>query len=209
MFQNIVRSRDLGNLPPLTIDTKWSMVESDERLRGKEERARKIIEQNRTGVIEEGSPEWYLTKFMERSITPKGASGLLLSLRTHEIGCVSHYFSVSLRITNEDSRCRRQMVTATHRDERDAGTCAIYLAHEPQGGAEVCHVFLSTLITLNDTSRTEADHQLEYETLRCIKQLLISWVCLAIYCGTLLDFLSSPPHRTLVPTTLFRNSRLL
>jgi hypothetical protein len=80
-----------------------TMVESDERLRWKEEKAReekarKILEQNRTGVIEEESPEWYLTKFMERSITPKGASGLLVSLKTNEIGCVSHYFSVILGI---------------------------------------------------------------------------------------------------------------
>jgi hypothetical protein len=110
----------------------------------------------------------------------------------------------------KDSRCRRQMVTAVHRDERDAGTCAIYLAHEPQGRAEVCHIFLSTRITPNDSSRTEADHQLEYDTLRCIKQLLNSWVwCFAIYYGTLLDFLSSPPCRTLVSTTLLRNLRLL
>ena len=211
MFQNIVRTRDLGNLPPLTIDKKWSMVEGDERLRWKEEqaregKARKILEQDRTGMIEEGSPEWYLRKFMERSITPKGTSDLLVSLRTNEIGCVSHCFSVSLGIPDEDSRCRRQMVTAVHRDQRDPGTCAIYLAHEPQG---VCHVFLSTPITLNDSSRTEADLQLEYETLRCIKQILNTWVCLAIYCGTLPDFLSSPPHRTLVLTTLFRNLRLL
>jgi cytokinesis protein len=106
MFQNIVRTRDLTNLPPLTIEQKWNVVESDERLRWKEEKAReeqarKTLEQNRTGVIEKGSPEWYLMKFMERSITPKGTSSLLVSLRTNEIRCVSHYFSVSLGIPNE------------------------------------------------------------------------------------------------------------
>jgi len=100
MFQNIVRTRDLTNLPPLTIEQKWNMVESDERLRWKEEKSReeqakKVPEQNRTGMIEERSPEWYLMKFMERSITPKDASGLLVSLRGHEVVCVLHRFSSS------------------------------------------------------------------------------------------------------------------
>ena len=101
MFQNIVRTRDLGNLPPLTIEQKWNMVESDERLRWKEEKAReeqakKVPEQSRTGMIEERSPEWYLMKFMDKSITPKEASGLLVSLRGHEVGYVSRYFTFSL-----------------------------------------------------------------------------------------------------------------
>lgn len=37
------------------------------------------------------------------------------------------------------------------------------------------------------SSRTEADHQLEYETLRCIKQILNSPVCLEEYHRTLLN----------------------
>jgi cytokinesis protein len=92
-FQIVVRTRDLTNLPPLTIDQKWSMVESDERLRfneekAREEQAKKVPEQSRSGMIEERSPEWYLVKFMDRTITPKDASGLLVSLRGHELGCV-------------------------------------------------------------------------------------------------------------------------
>ena len=92
-FQIVVRTRDLTNLPQLTIDQKWSMVESDERLRfneekAREEQAKKVPEQSRSGMIEERSPEWYLVKFMDRTITPKDASGLLVSLRGHELGCV-------------------------------------------------------------------------------------------------------------------------
>jgi cytokinesis protein len=69
------------------------MVESDERLRfneekAREEQAKKVPEQSRPGMIEERSPEWYLVKFMDRTITPKDASGLLVSLRGHELGCV-------------------------------------------------------------------------------------------------------------------------
>ena len=134
MFQNIVRTRDLTNLPPLTIEQKWSMVESDERLRWKEEKAReeqakKVPEQNRTGMIEERSPEWYLMKFMERSITPKEASGLLVSLRGHEVGCVSYRFSLSLSVLNESSPCRGQMGPAIYCNARNAGTYPVYLLH--------------------------------------------------------------------------------
>jgi cytokinesis protein len=69
------------------------MVESDERLRfneekAREEQAKKVPEQSRPGMIEERSPEWYIVKFMDRTITPKDASGLLVSLRGHELGCV-------------------------------------------------------------------------------------------------------------------------
>ena len=87
-FQIVIRTRDLSNesLPPLTIDQKWGMVESYERLRFKEEKARE--EQSRSGMIEERSPEWYIVKFMDRTITPKDASGLLVSLRGLELGCV-------------------------------------------------------------------------------------------------------------------------
>jgi cytokinesis protein len=96
LFENIVRTRDLENLPPLTIDQKWNIVESDERIRWKdektrEEQARKVPEQSRPGMIEERSPEWYLRKFLDRSITPKDASGLLVSLRGHEVGYVLHH----------------------------------------------------------------------------------------------------------------------
>ena len=42
--------------------------------------------------------------------------------------------------------------------------------------------------------RTEADHQLEYETLRCIKQIFNSGVCLGVYRKTLFDFLSPERH---------------
>lgn len=92
-FRTVVETRALTNLPALTIDQKWSMVESDERLRfneekAREEQAKKVPEQSRSGMIEERSPEWYLVKFMDKTITPKDASGLLVSLRGHELGCV-------------------------------------------------------------------------------------------------------------------------
>jgi len=53
------------------------------------------------------------------------------------------------------------------------------------------------------SSRTEADHQLEYETLRCIKQILNSGVCLRACLRALVDVAparctgrshTQPPH---------------
>jgi hypothetical protein len=40
-----------------------------------------------------------------------------------------------------------------------------------------------SIITLHAqrSLRTEADYQLEYETLRCIKQIFNSWVCSEVY----------------------------
>jgi cytokinesis protein len=108
LFENIVRARGLSNLPPLSIDQKWNMVESDERIRWKdektrEEQAKKVPEQSRPSMIEERSPEWYLRKFLDRSITPKDASGLLVSLRGHEVGYVWHHLSSSLCVPDEMS----------------------------------------------------------------------------------------------------------
>jgi cytokinesis protein len=71
-IQTVERGFDLRtNLPPFTIDPKWSIVESDVQLH-----------------FTERPPEWYLVRFMERTITPKDASGLLVSLRGHELGSV-------------------------------------------------------------------------------------------------------------------------
>ena len=46
-----------------------------------------------------------------------------------------------------------------------------------------------SIITLHAqlSLRTEADHQLEYETLRCIKQIFNSWVCFEV-CRRSQDF---------------------
>jgi cytokinesis protein len=135
-----------------------NLVERNERLRYQDEKtreeqegqAKKIPELKYTAIIEEQSPEWYLMKFMDRSITPRDASSLLVSLKTQEMGCVFQCFLVS-GILNEDSRCRRQMSPAVCRDARNSDTWAIYLAYQPQREAEVCHSCLSTFCcTFND-----------------------------------------------------------
>ena len=66
------------------------MVYSDEQLRWKEEKqreeqARRQAEAGQAAFLVESTPEWYLKKFMDRTITPKLAAGLQVSLRGKEV----------------------------------------------------------------------------------------------------------------------------
>jgi cytokinesis protein len=88
LFQEIKRSLDLGdNMPNITIDQKWTMVYNAEHLRWSEERkqSRKQAEVGFSAPYAEGSPEWYIQKFMDRTITPKQASSLEVSLRSNQL----------------------------------------------------------------------------------------------------------------------------
>jgi len=91
LFQEIKRSLDLGdNMPNMTIDQKWQMVYNAEHLRWSEERRReqqtkKQAETGQSAPFSEGSPEWYIQKFMDRTIIPKQASSLEVSLRSNQL----------------------------------------------------------------------------------------------------------------------------
>lgn len=93
LFDNIRRTRGLGELPNLSIDQKWHMVYSDEQLRWKEEKqreeqGRRQTESGQAAFLIDGTPEWYMKKFMDRTITSKQAAGLQVSLRGKEVRCV-------------------------------------------------------------------------------------------------------------------------
>ena len=82
LFQKV-----LGNM---TIDQKWQMVYDAEHLRWSEERRRKRRAERRpeprqSVPLAEGSPEWYIHRFRERTITPKQASSLEVSLRSNQL----------------------------------------------------------------------------------------------------------------------------
>ena len=60
---------------------------SDEQLKWKEERQREeqIRKQPSNPGQLEGTPEWYIKKFLDKTITPKQATGLSVSLRSNDI----------------------------------------------------------------------------------------------------------------------------
>lgn len=90
LFENVKRTRDLGDIPNLPTEQKWQMVYNDEHIRWREERQREeqSRRQNETGqpaaIIAE-SPEWYVKKFLDKTITAKQAGSLLVSLRSKEL----------------------------------------------------------------------------------------------------------------------------
>jgi len=90
LFENVKRTRDLGDMPNLPIEQKWQMVYNDEHIRWREERQREeqSRRQNESGqpaaIIVE-SPEWYVKKFLDKTITAKQAGSLLVSLRSKEL----------------------------------------------------------------------------------------------------------------------------
>ena len=95
LFQEIKRSLDLAdNMPNLPIDQKWQMVYNAEHFRWSEERrrehqTRKQAEAGQSAPFGEGSPEWYIQRFMDRTITPKQASSLEVSLRSNQLRSIS------------------------------------------------------------------------------------------------------------------------
>ena len=82
--------RDLGDLPKMSIDQKWNIVYSDEHVRWREEKqreeqARKQSESGAPAAIIDGTPEWYIKKFLDKTITAKQAGSLQVSLRGKEV----------------------------------------------------------------------------------------------------------------------------
>lgn len=90
LFQNIMRLRDLGDLPSLSTDQKWHIVHNDEHIRWKEEKqreeqARRQVESGQPPAFVEGTPEWYIKRFVDKTVTAKQASSLQVSLRSKEL----------------------------------------------------------------------------------------------------------------------------
>jgi cytokinesis protein len=84
LFENVKRTRDLGDIPNIPLEQKWQMVYNDEHIRWEEQCKR----QNETGQpasFTPESPEWYIKKFLDKTITAKQAGSLLISLRSKEL----------------------------------------------------------------------------------------------------------------------------
>ncbi|KAI1788457.1 hypothetical protein LXA43DRAFT_1159295 [Ganoderma leucocontextum] len=96
LFENIMRLRGLDDIPHLSNDQKWHIVYNDEQMRWGEERkreeqARKQNDAGQPPAFVEGTPEWYIKRFMDRTITPKQASSLQVSLRSKEMSWFRHF----------------------------------------------------------------------------------------------------------------------
>ena len=90
LFENVKRTRDVSVLPNLSVDQKWSMVYNDMQIRWKdekqrEEQSRKQNEAGQSGAILTESPEWYIKRFLDKTVTAKQAGSLLVSLRSKEL----------------------------------------------------------------------------------------------------------------------------
>ena len=110
LFENVKRTRDLVDMPHLSIEQKWHMVYNDEHIRWKEDKTREdqARKQNETGqpaLVVENTPEWYIKKFLDKTVTAKNASSLLVSLRSNEMRYV-----------------QKKLLVLTHRiDDRTVG----------------------------------------------------------------------------------------
>ncbi|KAF8212513.1 hypothetical protein K438DRAFT_1663494 [Mycena galopus ATCC 62051] len=138
LFENVKRTRDLGDLPNLPIEQKWHMVYNDYHIRWKEDKAReeqskKQSESGQPAPIIHESPEWFIRKFLDKTITPKQAGSLQVSLRSKELSWFKHFIGI-----------------------RGTSVLAQTLNHLSKKGG----------------SRREFDIQLEYEVVKCLKQIL-------------------------------------
>ena len=91
-YRETKRSLDIGDNITLniTVDQKWQLVYNAELQRWSEERKREKQTKKQTETVQstplaEGSPEWYIQKFMDQTITPGRVSSLEVSLRTHQL----------------------------------------------------------------------------------------------------------------------------
>lgn len=88
LFVRVTQQRDLINVDNLSINQKWSIVYAAEQVRWQEERNRSDQARKQgdsaVNLSGEGSPEWYIRKFLDGTITSKQVSSVWVSLRGHE-----------------------------------------------------------------------------------------------------------------------------
>jgi len=92
LFERVRARLGINDASNITIEQKWSIVQSDEMARQREARKKQndIKRQTATGqpvtqVVTKDSPSWYLKKFMDMSVTTKHVQSLAVSLRTMPI----------------------------------------------------------------------------------------------------------------------------
>lgn len=138
MFENVMRNRgDVVGLSKLPLDQKWHMVYNHEHIRWNEERSkegqsRRQAETGHAGLTE-GTPEWYIQRFMNKTVTPKQASDLQISLRSKELRYVSSLVYDSL----SSSWAISQLVSALYITSRHVCAGADLDAHQQKNTSQV------------------------------------------------------------------------
>ncbi|KAH7921499.1 hypothetical protein BV22DRAFT_1096436, partial [Leucogyrophana mollusca] len=99
LFEHLSHTRDFPPMPDMSIDQKWALVYGAEQLRfqeekGREEQVRKQGESGLAAPIGEGTPEWYIRKFLDRTITHKQASSVWVSLKSHETSWLENFLEL-------------------------------------------------------------------------------------------------------------------
>lgn len=104
-FMDLMQTRGFQNMPEeakrqmaeYSLEKKWTMVYQEELARKQAEERRKhqarttiASQDGQLGMLhradEEGTPEWYVKKIMDDSLTVKQLQSLGVSLRTQTIG---------------------------------------------------------------------------------------------------------------------------
>jgi cytokinesis protein len=95
MFEQVRRRRDMPGSDNFNLEQKWQMVYNDEHTRWQEAQKGavgrgRVYEGNDSVPTQtlEGTPMWYIKKFMEKTINHKQAQGLAVSLRSNDLGYV-------------------------------------------------------------------------------------------------------------------------
>jgi cytokinesis protein len=92
MFDRVRSERDIGEATNMTMDQKWGIVYAHEQYRWNQLKKKEaMIKKAGAGtgegkpaaaVFSKDTPEWYLKKFMDQTITAKHVGSLTVSLRT-------------------------------------------------------------------------------------------------------------------------------
>jgi cytokinesis protein len=90
MFQRIAPERDIGEGVNMTLDQKWGIVYAHEQDRWNQQKKKKVAATGNgpSAVYAKDTPQWYLKKFMDQTITAKHVGSLTVSLRSLPIECV-------------------------------------------------------------------------------------------------------------------------
>ena len=126
-FMELMNKRGWTNMPEQAkrqmeaypVDKKWTLVYQDRlaEYQGEKNRrtqARQTAYEDAKGMLAradvEGSPEWYVKKFMDNSITLKEIESLSVSLRTQPIGWVKQFVDAQgpIALTNVLSKINRR-----------------------------------------------------------------------------------------------------